>query len=68
MGIQNDKIKNSIQDCIFKGMNNKEDIYTCVENELHVPRPTIRRVAFELKEELKQMISVLEMNKRDLPK
>jgi hypothetical protein len=46
-------------------MTDKQDIYTKVVDELGVPRPTVRRVARDLRTELLQKIQILQS---DMPK
>ena len=48
-----------------KGVTDKQDIYTKVVDELGVPRPTVRRVARDLRTELLQKIKILQS---DMPK
>ena len=48
-----------------KGVTDKQDIYTKVVDELGVPRPTVRRVAIDLRTELLQKIQILQS---DMPK
>ena len=48
-----------------KGVTDKQDIYTKVVDELGVPRPTVRRVARDLRTELLQKIQILQS---DMPK
>jgi hypothetical protein len=43
-----------------KGLTDKQDIYTKVVEELGVPRPTVRRVARDLRNELLQKIKILQ--------
>jgi len=55
-----DKIVN-----LERGVTDKQDIYTKVVDELGVPRPTVRRVARDLRTELLQKIQILQS---DMPK
>ena len=43
-----------------KGVTDKQDIYTKVVDELGVPRPTVRRVARDLRNELLEKIQILQ--------
>ena len=43
-----------------KGVTDKQDIYTKVVDELGVPRPTVRRVARDLRNELLDKIQILQ--------
>jgi hypothetical protein len=42
-------IKQAINSFLDKGLTDKQDIYSKVVEELGVPRPTVRRVARDLK-------------------
>ncbi|MDX1596599.1 MAG: hypothetical protein R3327_06635 [Nitrosopumilaceae archaeon] len=61
---QSTVIKEAINSCLEKGITDKQDIYTKVVDELGVPRPTVRRVARDLRNELLQKIKILQS---DLP-
>ena len=58
-------IKEAINSYLDKGVTDKQDIYTKVVDELGVPRPTVRRVARDLRTELLQKIQILQS---DMPK
>ena len=58
-------IKEAINSHLDKGVTDKQDIYTKVVDELGVPRPTVRRVARDLRTELLQKIQILQS---DMPK
>ena len=58
-------IKEAINFYLDKGVTDKQDIYTKVVDELGVPRPTVRRVARDLRNELLQKIQILQS---DMPK
>ena len=58
-------IKEAINSYLEKGVTDKQDIYTKVVDELGVPRPTVRRVARDLRTELLQKIQILQS---DMPK
>ncbi len=58
-------IKEAINSYLDKGVIDKQDIYTKVVDELGVPRPTVRRVARDLRTELLQKIQILQS---DMPK
>ena len=62
---QSTVIKEAINSYLDKGMADKQDIYTKVVDDLGVPRPTVRRVARDLRNELLQKIQILQS---DLPK
>ena len=58
-------IKEAINSYLDKGVTDKQDIYSKVVDELGVPRPTVRRVARDLRTELLQKIQILQS---DMPK
>ena len=58
-------IKEAINSYLDKGVTDKHDIYSKVVDELGVPRPTVRRVARDLRTELLQKIQILQS---DMPK
>jgi len=57
---QSTTIKEAINSLLDKGLTDKQDIYTKVVEELGVPRPTVRRVARDLRNELVQKIQILQ--------
>ena len=57
---QSTNIKQAINNLLDKGFTDKQDIYTKVVEELGVPRPTVRRVARDLRNELVQKIKILQ--------
>lgn len=57
---QSTNIKQAINDLLDKGLKDKQDIYTKVVEDLGVPRPTVRRVARDLRNELLQKIKILQ--------
>ena len=57
---QSTEIKESIISFLHKGIQDKQDIYTKVVDELGVPRPTVRRVARDLRNELVAKIEILQ--------
>ena len=57
---QSTNIKQAINDLLEKGFTDKQDIYTKVVEELNVPRPTVRRVARDLRNELLLKIKILQ--------
>jgi len=61
-------VKNAINICLENGFTNKQDIYTKVVDDLGVPRPTVRRVARDLRNELLRKIQVLQSEIRTTPK
>ena len=57
---QSTEIKEAINSFLNKGIKDKQDIYTKVVDELGVPRPTVRRVARDLRNELVAKIEILQ--------
>ena len=54
------EIKKAIESCMDQGMTDKQDIYTKVVHDLNVPRPTVRRVARDLRIEMLKKIDILQ--------
>ena len=61
---QSTVIKAAINTLLDNGITDKQDIYTKVVDELCVPRPTVRRVARDLRNELLEKISILQSETR----
>jgi len=61
---QSTVIKAAINTLLDNGITDKQDIYTKVVDELGVPRPTVRRVARDLRNELLEKISILQSETR----
>lgn len=57
---QSTVIKQAINTYLEKGLTDKQDIYSKVVEELGVPRPTVRRVARDLRNELVAKIKILQ--------
>jgi DNA-binding transcriptional regulator LsrR (DeoR family) len=57
---QSSVIKQAINSYLEKGLTDKQDIYSKVVEELGVPRPTVRRVARDLRNELLAKIKILQ--------
>jgi len=57
---QSTVIKEAINSYLDKGISDKQDIYTKVVDDLGVPRPTVRRVARDLRNELLEKIRILQ--------
>ena len=53
-------IKAEIDDLLTSGVKDKQEIYSKVVDKLGVPRPTVRRVAADLRNELLAKISILQ--------
>ena len=63
---QTTDIKRAIESCMDQGMTDKQDIYTRVVKDLGVPRPTVRRVARELKSDMLRKIDLLQERVADI--
>ena len=61
---QSTVIKAAINSLLDKGVTDKQDIYTQVVDELGVPRPTVRRVARDLRNELLDKIQILQSDSK----
>ena len=57
---QSTEIKEAINSFLDKGVKDKQDIYSKVVDSLGVPRPTVRRVARDLRNELVAKIEILQ--------
>ncbi|WKT58471.1 hypothetical protein QVH35_03490 [Candidatus Nitrosotenuis chungbukensis] len=57
---QSTVIKQAINSYLEKGLTDKQDIYSKVVDEAGVPRPTVRRVARDLRNELLTKIKILQ--------
>lgn len=53
-------IKEKIEHYLDKGMTDKQDIYTKVVLDLGVPRPTVRRVARDLRQDYINKVQILQ--------
>ena len=63
---QSTVIKAAINTLLDNGITDKQDIYTKVVSELGVPRPTVRRVARDLRNELLEKIQILQSETRSV--
>ena len=63
---QSTVIKAAINNLLDNGVTDKQDIYTKVVDDLGVPRPrpTVRRVARDLRNELLEKIKILQSETR----
>ena len=61
---QSTDIKAAINNLLDNGVTDKQDIYTKVVDDLGVPRPTVRRVARDLRNELLEKIKILQSETR----
>ena len=57
---QSTVIKEAINSLLDAGVTDKQDIYSKVVDNLGVPRPTVRRVAGDLRTELLKKIKILQ--------
>ena len=57
---QSTVIKEAINSLLEEGVTDKQDIYTKVVDKLGVPRPTVRRVARDFRNELLTKIKILQ--------
>jgi len=57
---QSTVIKEAINSYIDNGVTDKNELYTKVVEKLEVPRPTVRRVARDLRNELLEKIQILQ--------
>ena len=57
---QSTVIKEAINSLLDAGVTDKQDIYSKVVDKLGVPRPTVRRVARDLRNELLTKIKILQ--------
>ena len=57
---QSSVIKEAINSLLDDGITDKQDIYSKVVDKLGVPRPTVRRVARDLRNELLTKIRILQ--------
>ena len=53
-------IKAAINDLLEEGVTDKQEIYSKVVDKLGVPRPTVRRVARDFRNELLTKIKILQ--------
>lgn len=61
---QGDSIKLAINSLLDVGYTDKSKIYSRIVIEFGVPRPTVRRIVRDLRNELLHKIRILESNKR----
>ena len=57
---QSTVIKEAINSLLDDGITDKQDLYSKVVDKLGVPRPTVRRVARDLRNELLTKIKILQ--------
>lgn len=56
---QNEDTKALMINLINSGMTDKSEIYTKIVNDTKLPRPTVRRIAHQLKVEVEKIHEVL---------
>lgn len=65
----NELIKQAIMIYLDSGMTDKTEIYSAVVGKLGVPRPTVRRCARELRDDMERKVKILEdLNSAGKPK
>ena len=57
---QSTVIKETINSLLDDGVTDKQDIYSKVVDKLGVPRPTVRRVARDLRNDLLAKVKILQ--------
>ncbi len=57
---QSQKIETAITQHLDNGMTNKSEIYTKVIEDLGVPRPTVRRIARDMRNEMVRKVRILQ--------
>lgn len=62
---QQDAVKESICKYIQSGMTDKQELYTKVVDDLGIARPTVRRIAAQLRKEMTAVVLILS---QDIPK
>ena len=63
---QSTVIKEAINSLLDEGVTDKQDIYSKVVDKLGVPRPTVRRVARDLRNELLTKIKIYNQRHNNL--
>lgn len=56
---QSQIVAQAINRLIDSGLTDKSEIFTKVVDELKVPRPTVRRVARDLRKEMEKRVKIL---------
>ncbi len=60
MSQQSTIIKQEIEKLLDKGLTDKSDIYSLVVQRLGVPRPTVRRIARDLRQDYINKVKILQ--------
>lgn len=63
---QSQTIKDTIMIHLGEGITDKQEIYTKVATTLKVPRPTVRRVAGDLRREIEEKIQSMEVQRQHI--
>lgn len=63
---QSQTIKDTIMIHLDEGITDKQEIYTKVATALKVPRPTVRRVAGDLRREIEEKIQSMEAQRQHI--
>ena len=63
---QSQTIKDTIMMHLGEGITDKQEIYTKVATALKVPRPTVRRVAGDLRREIEEKIQSMEVQRQHI--
>lgn len=58
---QSDYVKQELEKLMDTGKTDKKELYSIIETKTGLPRPTIRRVAGDLRKDLSRKINILEM-------
>lgn len=56
---QREAVKLEILKLIDSGIHDKQEIYSKIETEMEIHRPTVRRIARELKFDLEKKLAIL---------
>lgn len=63
---QSQAIKDIIMNQLDSGITDKQEIYSKVVTALKVPRPTVRRVAGDLRREIEEKVQNMEAKQRQI--
>lgn len=58
---QSDFVKQELENLMNSGKTDKKELYTILETKTGIARPTIRRIASDLRKDLSRKINILEM-------
>lgn len=65
MTTQGPKIKSMMMGLLDSGYTNKEDIYDKIEESMGTPRPTIRRIARDVRTDLTKKVTILQTTRKE---